>query len=251
MFTLILILNSLETMKLTSLLLTTALLLCGATLSAQTADEIIAKYLEVTGGKEKISQLTSVYMEGTIDVMGNSGPMKLTTLNGKGYKMELDMSGSTIINCINGNEGWTINPFMGGGAPETMPEAQYKSGKEQMYIGAPFVFYTEKGYKAELMGNESVGDVKAWKIKMTSPENIAVDYFFDPATGYLIRSIQQVDMQGSMVDNIMTFSDYRDADGFPQPYKMNMSIGGQFDMTMSINKIEYNKPVDEAIFAKP
>jgi hypothetical protein len=54
-----------------------------------------------------------------------------------------------------------------------------------------------------------------------------------------------------MVDNVMTFSDYRVADGFPQPYKMNMNIGGQFDMTMTINKIEVNKTIDEAIFAKP
>jgi len=238
-------------MKAKTLLLIATLLLCGATVYAQTADEIIAKYLEVTGGKEKISQLTSVYMEGSMDVMGNSGPLKLTTLNGKGYKMELDMSGSTIVNCINGTEGWSINLVVGGGAPETMPEAQYKAGKEQMYIGAPFVSYAEKGYKAELLGSEAVGDINAWKIKMTSPDSISVVYFFDPATGYLVRSISQTEMQGSMIDNIMTFSDYRGSDGFPQPYKMNKNMGGQFEMTTTISKIEYNKPVDEAIFAKP
>jgi len=238
-------------MKLTSLLFTSLLLFCGATLSAQTADEIIAKYLEVTGGKEKISQLTSMYMEGTIDVMGNSGPIKLTTLNGKGYKNEIEIQGSVIVSCFNEKEGWSVNPFMGGSSPETMPEAQYKMGREQIYIGAPFVFYADKGYKAELLGNESVGDVNAWKIKMTSPDNTAVLYFFDPATGYLIRGIQQMEMQGSTVDNVMTFSDYKDVAGFPQPHKMNMNMGGQFEMTMSISKIEYNLSVDEAIFAKP
>jgi hypothetical protein len=140
---------------------------------------------------------------------------------------------------------------MGGGSAETMPEAQYKAGKERIYIGAPFVFYADKGYKAELLGSEAVGDINAWKIKMTSPDNISVLYFFDPASGYLLKSIQQTEMQGSMVDNIMTYSDYRDSGGFPQSYKLNMSVGGQFEMTMTINKIEINKTVDEAIFNKP
>lgn len=238
-------------MKAKTLLFASMLLMFGITVSAQTADEIIAKYLQATGGKEKISQLTSVVMEGTMEVMGNSGPMKMTTLNGKGYKSEIDVQGSTLVTCFNDKDGWTINPFMGGGSPEAMPEGQYKSGKEQIFIGAPFVFYKEKGYQAELAGNETIGDINAVKIKMTSPENNIVNYLFDPATGYLIRSVQQVDMQGSMVDNTMTFSDWKDVEGFPQPFKLNMNIGGQFEMTMTISKVEYNKPVDAAIFVKP
>jgi hypothetical protein len=238
-------------MNIKTFLLFAALLLSGATVSAQTAGEIIAKYLEVSGGREQMSKLTSVYMEGSIDAMGNSGPIKLTTLNGKGYKMEIEMNGSAIITCFNEKEGWSVNPFVGGSSPVTMSEAQFKAGKEQIYIGAPFIFYAEKGYKAELLGSEALGDINAWKIKMTSPDSIAVMYFFDPATGYLLKNIQQSEMQGSMVDNIMTFSDYRNSNGFPQPYKINMSVGGQFEMTMTINKIEANKIVDEAIFAKP
>jgi hypothetical protein len=238
-------------MKMKTFLFSAILMLCGATVSAQTAGDIIAKFLEVTGGREQISKLTSVYMEGSIDAMGNSGPIKLTTLNGKGYKMEIEMNGSAIITCFNEKEGWSVNPFMGGSSPVTMSEAQYNAGKEQIYIGAPFISYAQKGYKAELLGNESVGDINAFKIKMTSPDSISVMYFFDPATGYLVKSIQQTEMQGSPVDNIMTYSDYRNTAGYSQPYKINMSVGGQFEMTMTINKIEANITVDEAIFKKP
>lgn len=238
-------------MKIKTFLFSTILILCGATVSSQTADDIIAKYLEVSGGKEQMSKLTSFYLEGSFDAMGNSGPMKVTTLNGKGYKMEIDMMGSTIVTCFNEKEGWSVNPFMGSSSPVTMSESQFKAGKDQIYIGAPFVFYAEKGYKAELLGSEAVGDINAWKIKMTSPESISVIYFFDPTTGYLVKNIQQAEMQGSPVENIITFSDYRISDGFPQPYKMHMSVGGQFEMTMTISKIVANITVDEAIFVKP
>jgi hypothetical protein len=229
----------------------TVILLCSAFVSAQTADEIIAKYLQTMGGKDQITKINSVYTEGTMDVMGNSGVLKITTLNGKGYKSEIEVMGSVITSCFNDKGGWTINPMTGSSTAESMPEAQYKTGKDQIFIGAPFIFYAEKGYKTELLGAEAVGDVNAWKIKLTSPDNEVVTYFFDQTTSNLIRQIQQVDMQGSMVDNTITFSDYQQTDGFPQPHKIAMNVGGQFEMTMNIKKIEVNKPIDEAIFAKP
>jgi hypothetical protein len=234
-----------------SVLLLITVLFCGSFVSAQTADEIIAKYLQSMGGKEQISKVNSLYIEGTMDVMGNSGALKMTTLNGKGYKMDVEMMGSVITTCFNDKEGWTVNPMMGSTTPTVMPEIQYKAGKEQIFIGAPFLNYAEKGYKVELMGQEAVGDIQAWKIKMISPENNTVYYFFDSATGYMIRTIQQAEMQGTMVENVMTLSDYRVADGYAQFYKMVMNIGGQFEMTMNIAKVEVNKTVDPAIFAKP
>ena len=232
-------------------LLLIAVLLCGTFVSAQTADEIIAKYIRALGGKEQIAKVNSLYIEGTMDVMGNAGPVKMTTLNGKGYKMDIEVMGSVITNCYNEKEGWTINPMMGSTSAVSMPEAQYNSGKDQIFIGSPFVFYTEKGYKAELEGQEAVGDINAWKVKLTPPGNPPAVYFFDPSTGYLLRTTQQTEMQGTMVDNIITFSDYRVTDGFPQPFKMMMNVGGQFEMSMTINKVEVNKDFDAAIFAKP
>lgn len=237
--------------KSVTLSLLTALLLCGSIVSAQTADEIIDKHLQSLGGKEQLSKINSLYVEASMDVMGTESPVKTTTLNGKGYKTEIEMMGSVIINCINEKEGWSINPMMGGNTPQMMTEEQYKTGKSQIYIGAPFVSYKETGYKAELLGNESVGDVNALKVKMTSPDNHSEVYFFDPATGYLVRMIQQSEMQGQMVDNILTFSDYRQVDGYTHPFKIHMNVGGMFETTMMTKKVEINKPVDEAIFAKP
>jgi hypothetical protein len=61
-----------------------------------------------------------------------------------------------------------------------------------------------------------------------------------------------MEMQGQMTDNEITYSDYKQTDGFAMPYKMEMNIGGgQFQMAMTVSKVELNNPVDEAIFSKP
>ena len=61
-----------------------------------------------------------------------------------------------------------------------------------------------------------------------------------------------IEMQGQMIDNQITYSDYRQTEGYAVPYKMEMNIaGGQFQMAMTVNKVELNKPVDEAIFSIP
>lgn len=227
-------------------------LFCAVTVSAQTADEIISKYIQVIGGKDLLTKITSVYTESTMDVMGMSGDVKTTTLNGKGMKQEMDISGTLMTTCYNDKGGWSINPMTGATSPEAMPEAQYNSGKDQIIVGAPFINYAEKGYKAELMGTETVDTVNAYKIKMTAPDSTSSVYFFDPGTSYLVKTIQSMEMQGQMTDNEITYSDYRQVDGYAVPYKMDMNIaGGQFQMAMIVSKVELNKPVDEAIFSKP
>lgn len=227
-------------------------LFCSLAISAQTADEIISKHIQAIGGKDLLTKITSVYTESTIDVMGSQGPVKSTTLNGKGMKQEIDVMGSLMVTCYTDKGGWSINPMTGATTAEDMPEAQYNSGKDQITVGAPFINYTEKGYKAELVGNEAVGAINAFKIKLTAADGSSSTYYFDPSTFYVVKSVQMMEMQGQMIDNEITYSDYRQTDGYAVPYKMEMNIGGgQFQMAMAVTKVELNKPVDETIFAKP
>ena len=221
--------------------------LAGTVLSAQTADDVISRYLDAIGGKKTISKIKTMYVEGTMDIMGMEGTTKTTTLNGKGIKLEMDMMGSTLVNCVTDQSGWTINPFMGGMDPVDLPEDQYNMAKEQIVIGAPFIYYSEKGYKAEVTGEETIGDAKTVKIKLTSPDNIVSEHFFDKESGLLIRSVEP----GDMGQNISTFSDYREIKGYNLPHKIEVDAGGQAMINATYTKVELNVPVDESIFAKP
>jgi outer membrane lipoprotein-sorting protein len=235
-----------------SLLITAIAMFMAVSASAQTADEIISTYVQAIGGKDVLNKITSVYTESTMEVMGMQIIGKTTILNGKGMKQEMEVMGSTMTTCLTDKGGWTINPMAGGTEPVDMPAEQFNSAKDQLIVGAPFINYMQNGSKSELLGTEAVGAVNAYKIKLTDSNNKSSVYFFDPKTFFLLKSIQQSDNQGQMVENIIIFSDYKATNGYTMPYKMEMDMNaGQMAMTMTVTKVELNKQVDEAIFSKP
>ena len=239
-----------KTLKTLTLLF--AAILCSLSSSAQTADEIIGKYIQAVGGKDKLTKITSLYTESTVDIMGMLGTIKSTTLNGKGMRQDIDIMGSIISSCYTDSSGWSMNPMTGSYYAEPMAEQQYNTGKDQIYIEGHFLNYAKNGYVAEYLGTETLMGVDAHKVKITKPDSTSALYYFDPNTSYLIYSIQQSEMQGQMTDNAMTFSDYKEVEGYFVPYKIDMDMaGGQFTMAMTVTKVELNKPVNDTIFAMP
>jgi hypothetical protein len=225
-----------------------AILFSTKAINAQSADEIIAKHIEAIGGKEKLSGINSIRMENSINVMGNDAPGTTIVLNGKGYRNESEFNGQKIIQVYTDKGGWAVNPFAGGAEPEAMPENQYKAGLGQLYI-VPLLNYAARGDKAELLGQEKLGNVNAYKLKLTTSDNISTTYYFNPSTYYILQTKRSAEMMGQQVEVTATYSDYKKTDyGWLTPYTMDISFGEQFSMTAKVNKLEVNAPVDAAIF---
>ncbi|HKF47646.1 MAG TPA: DUF4292 domain-containing protein [Terracidiphilus sp.] len=215
---------------------------------ALSADEVVSKYIDAIGGKAAISQVKSISMETSMQVMGNDAPGTTTVVDGVGYKMETDFNGSKIVQCVNDKGGWMINPMAGASDPAPMPDDQYKSGKDQIYIGGPLFDYASKGNKIEVVP----GDPGTYKIKVTSKDNVETSYVIDAKTFLVKSTTRKGDMQGQPVDITVSYSDYRKADGgFLMPYAMDMDFGGQFQLGVTVKKVELNKTIDPAIFEMP
>lgn len=237
-----------------SLLALTALL-SAATMHAQTAsvnaDDIIAKHLEAIGGKEKLQGISSVRMESTLEVMGNEAPNTTTIVNGKGYRSESDFNGQKIIQVYTDKGGWMVNPMAGATDPQAIPEEQAKAAKGQIYA-VPLLDYAARGGKAEYLGQEKVGEVNAYKIKITDADGGATTFYFDPSTYYIIQAVRSSEMMGQQVDVTVTNSDFKKTDyGWVVPQTIAMDMGGQFSMTLKLKDIAINQEVDPKIFDMP
>lgn len=160
------------------------------------------------------------------------------------------MMGSTIIQCVTDKGGWSINPMAGGGV-EDMPEKQAKSTMGNISIGGVFLNYAEKGITVELEGKNKVGDVDAFKLKVTPKGGGSNTYYIDPTTYYILRLEAKGEMMGQEIDVTTSFNDYKKLEnGYVLAHTTDIDMG-QFAMTSKVDKVEVNKAIDETAFNKP
>jgi outer membrane lipoprotein-sorting protein len=218
-----------------------------STVRAQTADEIINKYVNAMS-KDKLDQLKSAYIVGSVQMMGNETPSTTSILNGKGYRLEYESQGQKVIQVFTDKGGWQINPMMGSNTPQPLPDEMFKESRGQIYLTGPLYNYAEKGNKVELVGKEG----NAYKLKVINTDSIETVVYIDATTYYLTKLTRTGHFMGQPMEVTITFSDFKKTDlGTVFPFSTEINIGGQFSITTTVNKVELNKPIDPAIFEMP
>jgi len=235
-----------------------ALVLMGivAGAQAQTVDDVINKYIDALGGKEKLNSIKSLYMEGvTVLQNGNEINAKIYKVQDKLSRREISAGFGNTVSIITDKEGWFSNP-RNAGAFEAVPPERLKPQQAELDLRGGLVDYAAKGSTAELLGKEKVGEAEAYKIKLTPKAGSEILYFIDAKTWYLIRETRKGGGspgggggrpgQGSGDGTInIDYSNYqKTADGYVFPFTVSFGFGGN----MNYEKIEVNKPVDDKLY---
>ncbi len=227
---------------------------------AQTADEIINKYLETIGGKDKWKSVTSVKMIGKAKGRGMELPLTILQAKGGKQRVSISVQGMEITQmAFDGNTAWATN-FMTM-KPEKMEAEDTENMKKAIAdFPDPFIDYAAKGYKAELEGKEKIEGTECFKIKLTKkPEIIegkevenVVYYFFDTENyvPLVVRNvIKKGQFKGMTTDAV--FSDYQEVNGLFFAFSMANKMNGQVTESIAFEKVEVNVAVDDKMFAFP
>lgn len=212
--------------------------------SAQTADEIVAKNIEAMGGKAKLSTLKTVKLNGAMSVQDADVAITETKSQQTGMRMDIEVMGTSNYQVANTTKGSVFMPVFGMAAAEDMPEAAYKSFAAQFDIQGPLLDYKEKGNTVELTGKEKVDGANAYNLKVTFKNGKVTNYFVDAKTNFIIKSISTENVNGDDIIAEITYSDYKqNAGGYWFPYSITNSRG-----TISYSLIETNISVEDSVF---
>nr|MCU0323293.1 hypothetical protein [Chitinophagaceae bacterium] len=116
---------------------------------AQTADEIIDKYLIAIGGKEKWRQVKSIIIEAQIEQQGVEIPYKQQAIRNVGVRVDAEFQGQKIIDITTPKAGWSQNPFAGKTTLQPLSEEELKDKLDELEIQDEFVDYKERGSTVE------------------------------------------------------------------------------------------------------
>jgi len=156
--------------KTIKLLLASALTFAVTFVQAQTAEEIVNKYIEVTGGAAKWAELKSVKMTAKGKQGGMEFPITSLQKAPNLMKQSVSFQGKEItMSAFDGKETWKTN-FMTMKAEKGEAEDSENAAKS-LDFPDPFLDYKSKGYSIALEGEEKVEGTDCYKIKLTKKTN--------------------------------------------------------------------------------
>ncbi len=216
---------------------------------AQTVDEIADKYAEARGGKDKLTAIKSIYMEGAGQMMGNEIAVKVIKEQGKLVRNEFETGAGNGYRIVTEKEGWSMFS-MRSTTPSPMTPEAVAAQQTELDIAGPLVNYTAKGHKAELVGKENTeAGIECFKIKLTSNTGRELNYWIDAKTYLLVQSSQKMSgRNGTEVEALTLYSDYKAVDGILFPHTVESKGQGPGGGSTTFDKVELNKPVDPKMY---
>ncbi len=217
--------------------------------NAQTAEEIVAKHIEATGGNDAYKGIKTAKMVGKTQVgPGMEAPMSITSVNNKAFRMELTIQGMTMIQAVNGDKGWKVVPFQGNPEPQPMTPEEVKMMASQLDLTGDFYDYKAKGNQIEYVGTDDMEGTEVYKLKVTKKNGTVLYHYLDKSTYYDLKQTQKVTVQDKEMESATTYSNYKKTNiGLVMPFTMSGDMSGEMQWT----SIEINPKVEESIFNMP
>ena len=219
-----------------------------------TVDQIVEKHTQALGGTDKLKAIQSVSVNGKAVLMGGQieAPIVMKIKRPASMHMEMSVQGKSFIQAFDGTTAWTVNPFTGSPDPQKSNDEDTQQAKDDSdFIDGSLVDYKAKGNTVELMGKEDVEGTAAYKLKVTKKSGSIEYEFLDAQTFLQLRSSGKRKQGGQEIDYESTPSNYKPVNGVMMPYSLSQKMNGSPMMELTIEKIEVNTPIDDAIFQMP
>lgn len=221
--------------------------------SAQTADEIIGKYIKTIGGMEKIQAIKTIR---TTSKFSGGGGFEAVIVDEQKRpnktREDFFLQGMTAISAYDGKDGWKIEPFGGKKDVESMSEEELKATIDGADFDDSLINYKARNIRVEYLGMDTVDGTDTYKLKATLPSGTVKTYYMD--TDYYVPIKIEVKrmIRGAERESETILGDYKEVGGvyFAHSFE-NGAKGSPNKAKITVEKIEVNVPLDDSRFARP
>jgi hypothetical protein len=219
--------------------------------NAQTVDEIIAKYIAFTGGEKQWRTIKTMITSGTYNYGGLEFPFISYSKAPDLYKYIVQSNGKYFAQAFDGKEGWKIDGFKNETKKTILTgrPALAMANESDVELESPFINYQKKGYQAIDEGKDTVDGKICFKMKFIRNNADTETYFFNTDNFALVKKqalSKNAELNNSMLDTF--YSDYQTVQGLKIPFKSVSKIKEQTILTITIEKVELNVPVQGNVF---
>lgn len=214
-----------------------------------TADQILDKYVQAIGGKAAVEKQTSRVSKGSFEIpaVGATGTAEIFEKAPNKNAAIINIPGFGVVQeGFDGKTAWAQDPQSG---------LREKAGPELASAKLDGEFYKSVRIKQlypklVVKGKDKVGDKDAFVVEATPVESSPETWYFDVQSGLLIRQDSERESpQGKQA--VQSFlEDYKDVDGVKLPFTIRQ-VTPQFTITIKIEDVKTNVPIDDAKFKKP
>jgi hypothetical protein len=214
------------------------------------AEKIIEKHIEATGGRKAMEKYDSLKLTGTFSMpaMGVTAP--LTTYQkapNLGYTMINSDAFGTIESGSDGTVQWEKTMMTG---------AKIKEGDEAAVAERQGTFnlllrWQDFYVEAETVAVEEVNGVSCFKVVMTPKVGNPETSWFDTKTYLLVKQSMTMESDMGVISMDAYPSDYREVGGLLVPFVAKQILMGMQELVITTEEITWNPEIPEGTFDLP
>ena len=213
------------------------------------AESILDAFVEKSGGRAAFDHIANRRTTSTMMLSVLPAPAEVTTILTKAGPFHVVVDSQAIGKIEYGSDGrtlWEINPISG---PQIKEGSEKKRFRHLYGLDLP-MRWREVFKKVECAALEPVEEKMAFKVTAISADDYAVTYYFDQATGLLVKIEYPMETLAGKSSQEIYLRDYRAVQGTLFPYTQVRKELGR-EMTLTFKSVEYNVDIPEGAWTLP
>ncbi|MEO9512408.1 MAG: pitrilysin family protein [Flavobacteriaceae bacterium] len=203
-----------------------------------TVEAILEKYMQAIGGKAKLESVESYALLAEAEMQGMKLELEMKKTTKDQFMQDVKVMGNSMQKqVLDGDKGYMVAQ---GQRKDLSPEEIERMKEESAAF--PELNYLAAG-NISLEGIETIGDKKAYKLKITEKKSS----FYDVETGLKLQEVNKEEVKGQQMTNTLQFSDYKEVSGIKFPFKLSQTMGPQ-SFEFLVKEIKVNEGVTAADF---